>query len=222
MYSNYKLVNSPIISGLFLFFVLQLRLRPLYTQLELIMKTLIIHPEDPTTTFLDPIYTDIPNQTRVQGNSSKEEVLDLIRAHDRVLMMGHGSPLGLLSMGKFAIQNFGWSSYIIDEKAVRLLKAKKESLFIWCHADKYANEFDLSGFLTGMFISEVGEAEAHGLPGVSQEEVDLSNRVFSQEVAKAIHLPAAALCQQVKERYGELAAAGNPIAAYNCERLYFN
>jgi len=187
------------------------------------MKTLIIHPEDPTTTFLDPIYAGIPNQTRVQGNCSKEEVLDLIQAHDRVLMMGHGSPLGLMSMNKFTIQNFGWSSYIIDEKAVRLLKAKKESLFIWCHADSFLEYHKgLPGFYTGMFISEVGEAEQYGVHGVSQEEVDESNHLFSREVEKAIHLPAAELCRQVKKGYGQLAAAGNPIAAYNCERLYFN
>ena len=111
----------------------------------------------------------------------------------------------------------------MDEEAVDLLRSKKENLFIWCHADSFLGYHPgLPGFYTGMFISEVGEAEAYGVHGVSQEEVDISNRVFSEEVAKAIHLPAADLCWQVKKGYGQLAAAGNSIAAYNCERLYFN
>jgi hypothetical protein len=42
------------------------------------MKTLIVHPEDQTTVFLNPIYARIPNQTCLQANSSKEEVLDMI------------------------------------------------------------------------------------------------------------------------------------------------
>lgn len=186
------------------------------------MNTLIIHPEDSTTTFLDPIYRDIPNQTRIQGHRSKEEVLDLIQAHDRVLMMGHGTSLGLLSMNKFTIRNFGWSFYIIDEMAVRLLQAKKDSLFIWCHADQFVGEYALSGFFTGMFVSEVGEANTYGLPGVSQEQVDESNARFAEVVSQCLHLPILALWQQVRLGYGQLAQAGNPVAQYNHERLYYS
>ena len=186
------------------------------------MNTLIIHPEDPTTTFLDFIYAGIPNQTRIQGNRSKEEVLDLIQAHDRVLMMGHGSPLGLMSMNKFSIQNFGWPTYIIDEKAVGLLRAKNDSLFIWCHADQYVNEFGLKGFFTGMFVSEVGEAIIYGLPKVSQEQVDESNACFAQVVSQCLRLPIPELWQQVRLGYGQLAQAGNPVAQYNHERLCYS
>jgi hypothetical protein len=185
------------------------------------MNTLIIHPEDPTTTFLDPIYAGIPNQTRIQGNRSKEEVLDLIQAHDRVLMMGHGTSLGLLSMGKFPVNSFGWSAYIIDEQAVGLLRAKKDSLFIWCHADQYVREFGLAGFFTGIFVSEVGEAIAYGLPRVSQEQVDESNACFAEVVSQCLHMPIPELWQQVRLGYGQLAQAGNPVAHYNHERLYF-
>jgi len=185
------------------------------------MNTLIIHPEDQTTTFLNPIYAGIANQTHIQGNRSKEEVLDLIQTHDRVLMMGHGTSLGLLSMGKFEVKSFGWPSYIIDEQAVELLQTKNDSLFIWCHADQYVNEFGLKGFFTGMFVSEVGEAIAYGLPGVSQMEVDESNACFAEVVSHYLHLPIPALWQQVRIGYGQLAQVGNPVAQYNLERLYY-
>ena len=48
------------------------------------MKTLIIHPEDPSTTFLDIVYTPIKDKTIVDGGISKTELMGLIREHDRV------------------------------------------------------------------------------------------------------------------------------------------
>jgi len=65
------------------------------------MKTLIIHPEDSSTTFLDIVYESIPNKTVITGGVSKAQVQQLIREHDRVMMMGHGSPGGLFGVGKF-------------------------------------------------------------------------------------------------------------------------
>jgi hypothetical protein len=65
------------------------------------MKTLIIHPADESTTFLDIVYQNIPNQTLIQGGCSKMDVMKMIKEHDRVMMMGHGSPGGLFSIGQF-------------------------------------------------------------------------------------------------------------------------
>jgi len=50
-----------------------------------IMKNLIIHPEDSTTTFLSQIYAPINNKTVITGDVSKLEIPKLIEAHDRVL-----------------------------------------------------------------------------------------------------------------------------------------
>lgn len=55
-------------------------------------KTLIIHPSDPSTSFLNVVYESIPNKTVITGGITKSEVQQLIREHDRVMMMGHGSP----------------------------------------------------------------------------------------------------------------------------------
>ena len=65
------------------------------------MNTLIIHPEDPSTSFLNIVYKDIPNKTLVTGGISKQEVMELIKEHDRIMMMGHGSPVGLFGIEKF-------------------------------------------------------------------------------------------------------------------------
>jgi len=66
-----------------------------------IMKDLIIHPDDPTTTFLSQIYAQLTNKTVIRGGISKSEIPKLIESHDRVLLLGHGSPYGLLSQGQF-------------------------------------------------------------------------------------------------------------------------
>ena len=179
------------------------------------MKTLIIHPADPSTTFLDIVYTPIENKTVVTGGVSKAEVQQLIREHDRVMMMGHGSPGGLFNVGKF--KNCG--AYIIDQQMVPLLKEKDNSVFIWCNADKFVDVFKLKGFYSGMFISEVGEAYYCGLPGTEQDQVDESNYGFCNIIAKYINEDKELIHENVKKEYG-IIAENNPVAFYNNNRLY--
>lgn len=65
------------------------------------MSTLIVHPLDQSTDFLKPIYAPISNKTIITGGINKTELRKLIVAHDRLLIFGHGSPWGLLSVGQF-------------------------------------------------------------------------------------------------------------------------
>jgi len=179
------------------------------------MKTLIVHPEDYSTKFLDIVYAPIENKTLVTGGVSKTELMTLIQEHDRVMMMGHGSPGGLFSIGKF--KNAG--AYIIDQSMVPYLKSKKDNVFIWCNADRFVETFDLKGFYSGMFISETGEATYCGLPGTKQEVVDESNFGFCNIIAKYIKEETNAIHENVKKEYG-LIAENNPVALYNHNRLY--
>lgn len=179
------------------------------------MKTLIIHPKDSTTSFLDIVYTPIENKTVITGGVTKEELHGLIKSHDRVMMMGHGSPMGLFSIGQFN-NSLG---YIIDHSVVPLLKEKDDNVFIWCNADKFVNYHNLKGFYSGMFISEVGEASYCGLPGTPQEVVDESNYGFCNIISKYIHNDTNVIYENVKNEYG-LIADVNPVAYYNNLRLY--
>lgn len=179
------------------------------------MKTLIIHPQDSSTSFLDIVYAPIENKTVITGGISKFEVQQLIREHDRVMMMGHGSPGGLFNVGKFT--NCG--AYVIDQQMVPLLKEKTDNVFIWCNADKFVDVFGLKGFYSGMFISEVGEAYYCGLPGTEQEQVDESNYGFCNIIAKYINQDKELIHENVKREYG-LIAEENPVAFYNNNRLY--
>ena len=64
-------------------------------------KTLVIHPDDPSTDFLKPIYSTVKYKTVLIRDSNEKSIKKQIDESDRVMMMGHGTPLGLLHVGKF-------------------------------------------------------------------------------------------------------------------------
>ena len=103
------------------------------------MKTLIIHPKDKSTNFLRGIYKDITYKTIINGGCSKEDIINEIKGHKRIIMMGHGSPFGLFGVGQF-----GKSFYIIDSTIVPYLK-NKECIFIWCNSDQFVTKHNLNG-----------------------------------------------------------------------------
>ncbi len=179
------------------------------------MKTLIIHPEDESTSFLDIVYKNIPNKTVITGGCSKADVQQLIREHDRIMMMGHGSPAGLFSVGMFQYSN----GYIIDHNTAPILKNKDNSVFIWCNADKYVQTLGLKGFYSGMFISEIEEADYCGIPGTDQELIDESNFGFCNIISKYINEDKNVIHENVLKEYGVI-AENNPVALYNHMRLY--
>ena len=124
-----------------------MRIRAYFSQ---IMKTLIIHPKDTSTDFLSQIYAPLKDRTVIRGGISKSELRKLIESYDRVIMLGHGSPSGLLSKGQFPDAGL----YIVDESMVISLKNKSNCIYIWCYADTFLLNNGLSGLCTGMFISE--------------------------------------------------------------------
>ena len=188
------------------------------------MKTLVIHPDDPSTDFLTPIYDNIFQATVVTGGVSKEELKQMIIDHDRVMMMGHGSPHGLFSVGMFTDTNVIYPqrfnyAYAIDYTMVEVLNQKSNNVFIWCNADQFINKHQLNGFYSGMFISEVSEASYCGLPGTSQNTVNVSNDYFSQLVGEVINEPLSVIYEHVMDNY-ELIIDENPVALYNYNRLF--
>jgi len=176
--------------------------------------TLVIHPEDRSTDFLCPIYENVPNKTVIRGGITKFELLKLIEQHDRIMMMGHGSPNGLFN------RDFPYSGYyIIDEQIVPLIKEKTDTVFIWCNADQFVKGHNLKGFFSGMFVSEVEEAHYMRVPNPTQSMVDESNNTFSEIVSRHINKEIKVMYEQVKQEYGVLTDS-NPVASYNHKRIY--
>ena len=179
------------------------------------MKTLIIHSNDRSTDFLKAIYKDIKNATIITGGISKSNVIQSIKEHDRIIMLGHGSPYGLFSMGLFPDTN----GHIIDNETADLLQNKPENIYIWCHASSFVKQHDLKGFCSGMFISETREADFCGVRGSTQKMVTESNELFCDLVGTYVFQSAYELYDSVAKFYGIMSKT-NKVAKYNHERLY--
>ena len=179
------------------------------------MKTLVIHPDDRSTDFLRPIYQNIKGATVLTKDVSKDQLEKEIRSHDQILMMGHGSPGGL-----FNYSGVGKGSYAVGKDQVPLLEGKR-CIFIWCNADQFVKRHQLNGIYTGMFISEVSEANYCKVP-TDQGTVDSSNLEFARLLGTQLtEAPAdyKNIFDYMDREYGQLAQV-NEVAAYNHQRWY--
>lgn len=178
------------------------------------MKTLVIHPEDNSTEFLTEIYFNLQDKTVIQGGRSKSEVHGLIESHERIIMLGHGAPFGLMNPRRFP----GTGFFIIDDLTVSSLKNKSSCIYIWCHADQFVTRNGLFGLCSGMFISEMGEAELYGFHDIEQKMIDQSNKEFSSILSRHISEPLNVLYKSLMIEY-EAVARVNPMARFNFQRL---
>ncbi len=183
------------------------------------MKTLIIHPQDPTTRFLCGIYDTIPNKTVIECGITKDELRKHIQDSDRILIMGHGSIAGLFGVGRFNTED----TYIVDESMVDVLRQKTNSILIWCYASDFVKRHNLCGFATEMFISEISEGLIYGFEDIDDLEtkINASNNGFAEIVSKYINEPLDILYQNVMREYG-LFSETNQIALFNFKRLYLS
>jgi hypothetical protein len=181
------------------------------------MNTLVIHPWDMSTMFLKPIYKHLPNLSVITGGINKDTLSNLIRIHDQVLFMGHGDGYGLLSM-----RSFLGSERIVDREVVDALRDKERVLYLWCHADQFVRRHDLSGAFSGMFISEMEEADYFGIKA-SKHDLNESNTTFATLLGESLKSNGSIMeaWGEVNEAYGWL-AQNNPIASYNYKRLFIN
>jgi len=164
------------------------------------LSTLVIHPDDRSTDFLKKIYEG-KDWTIINDHDacrSRKVITNLIKKHDRIVMMGHGCPSGLF-----------WTC--IDPDMVYLLR-EKEIISIWCHANKFLEKYNLKGFSTSMFVSERGEGMYYGI-NATQEQIDYSNNLFATELNKVIDN--GNMFQLIKESYN----GNDPVIQFNNEGL---
>lgn len=142
------------------------------------MRTLVIHPDDRSTDFLKEIYSHKKRWTVINDfEISEKEFIEALNNHDRIIMMGHGSPWGLL----------GINIRMAKENITQILKNKTNNVYIWCNANEYVRLFGLKGFATGMVISEWVEARYFRMYP-EDREIEESNILFSKAMKKIIDL----------------------------------
>jgi hypothetical protein len=184
---------------------------------------LVIHPDDRTTDFLDPSYAGL-NATVLTTEKDMFNLRENMRKHDRIIMMGHGSPAGLM-MPRITIHGVDlvddelkrYSAYTLGSSFVNILKTKP-IVAVWCNADKFVVPYDLHGFYTGMVISELCEANYCKVNMCDQDDLDESNDLFTKALTAAIKIPSAESVNVFKEIYNN---PNNTIMVYNRQRIYY-
>ncbi|WP_340111006.1 hypothetical protein [Maribellus mangrovi] len=131
-------------------------------------------------------------------------------------MLGHGTPMGLLSVGQFDDRSF-----VIDDSFSDLLSEKEDNIYMWCHAREFMLYNHLCGLGTGMFISALEEAHYFDFGDVNWEFIKESNERFASTVGQYTDETLEILFDHLTIEYG-LLATKNPIARFNLERLYLN
>lgn len=170
------------------------------------MKTLIIHPEDPTTEDFTVVYAGF-DFTVSRGYESNSKLMGLIKDHDRIIMLGHGSEKGLFDLKRNRI--------IVNSKAVYKLR-EKDCVFIWCNADKFVKRYGLKGLNTGMIISEYSEAVDYCVK-VQSGDIEKSNKRLSESLRKGIKLSTKEMYELVLSTYD----IETPIGKFNRNHIYF-
>jgi hypothetical protein len=171
------------------------------------MKTFVLHPDDRSTDFLKEIYLGKGYTVVTRWDIGMLALKAMIETHDRIIMMGHGSPRGLI----------GFQHIFMNPFFIKLLQTKN-CVCIWCNADQYVIPNNIKGFYTGMFISEVGEAEYFGIEA-SQAVIDRSNHNFAFEMRLCLnHDDPKRICEEIKSAY----VGDHQVFQFNNDRLYYN
>lgn len=134
---------------------------------------LVIHIDTmEDTSFLKKVYNGLTCKVLYNPGSRAEIVQALEQEHDLVLLMGHGTPQGLL--------NREMNGYCVDHSMADLLKGKR-CVGIWCYAVEFARREGLEGFFSSMFVSNATEAAYFGFDADDRE-------TFGEVVRFATHV----------------------------------
>ena len=183
---------------------------------------LLIHPDDRTTDFLKPTYSDL-NATILTKPDEFFNLAETMKRHNRIIMMGHGSPNGLfmpqiegVEVGENG-ELFEYSDYSINYTYADILREKR-TVCVWCNADRYVVPNDLHGFYTGMAISELCEANYCDVKRCNPKQLEESNTKFTMGLKESLKVDGPESVKIFKEIYNN---PKNPIMVYNRKRLYF-
>lgn len=142
----------------------------------------IIHANDPTTKVLSYLYEQRQDiSARITEASTNGDIQRAIRGDDTIMMLGHGNQYGLFSKPD---KNGEYKRFLITDRHVQFLR-NKTCIGIWCHANKFAEQYGLHGLFSGMIISELQEAIDYNIPA-TKEEIDVEMEKFARRLNDCI------------------------------------
>jgi len=176
------------------------------------MRTLFIHPSDPSTDFCRIVFDDYRDRddvTIIEGvRIPSSQIKEALKTHDRIVFCGHGTELGLLDM----IGN----RYVITSDELQMFRDKPVICY-WCNANVFAEKYDLNAFATGMFVSEIKEARWYNLP-LDQNLIDNSNELFCRILSRCVFDDPQVIRKTIERGY----VGNNPIIQFNRQCMGFD
>ena len=173
----------------------------------------ILHANDPTTQFLSLLYETRDDVTcRITETSTNAQVLRAIREADTIMMLGHGNEYGLFSKPN---KNGKFERLLITDRHAEFLRGKT-CIGIWCHANKFAKRYGLTGLFTGMIISELQEASDLDILS-TKEEIDRENVKFASRLRDCLDNYA---LEEIPARMKALDDVQSDLTRFNYGNLY--
>lgn len=140
---------------------------------------LVVHIKstDDTEDF-EKIYSDL-NATILINPSKSVLKRAIIEETNTIIFIGHGTEDGLL--------NQRLDGYIIDSSMVQFLR-NKTIIGIWCYAGNFADKYNLKGFFTSNFISNINEFFDYNFNHFAycEEVIQKENILFSERINSLI------------------------------------
>lgn len=164
--------------------------------------TLVIHRNDPSTVMLKQIYEGKGWDVLQDDYIDKTELHELLKSHERLVLLGHGSPYGLMGGN-------------IGPDEATYLKGKK-LFIIRCNADQYFTKHDVGqgAFVTGNMPSDSGEAAWVGFH-VSEhymlENITYWCKLCADVCPRALEGDAEGAVKYVRDKYWERYGQGYDV-----------
>lgn len=180
---------------------------------------LVIHPKDRTTAVLQVLYDGLGAQvvTTDCSNRLMGHLLHEASVRERIMLLGHGSDKGLFYRKDDTLSRFDKiivghpQAYLLRKHACRIVG-------IWCHADMFARAEGLHGLFSGMIISEMSEAEEHGVT-TDKASMDNTNRIMFAQL-RAL-LDEGTPLHEIPERLRALDHIQSELSRFNYARFYY-
>ena len=149
------------------------------------MTTIFSNNEDIDCEILRHLFANLPNNNLIEITYSmkntdwREMVEEAIENEDDTLILcGHGSPSGLY-FPRF-------EEYVIHSMHADIIHAKRV-ICVWCYASDFVLTNNIHNCLaSGMFISNVSEAEYNGCYNSTQKDINFVANMIDNEINSLI------------------------------------
>ena len=138
---------------------------------------IVIHIDNgtPDAAILSRIYEGLDGVT-VCYNRSKSNIKRLLRitGDEPVMLLGHGTPGGLLNRSQ--------NGFAVSGEHVEWLR-NRPVIGIFCYASEFADKYGLRGFFTSMFISNMQEAVLEQRDqGATERDIAYQQELFCDRI----------------------------------------